>query len=403
MNRIALPVLTAAAAAALLAGCVPNAQPGASSVIAVESTADDCVVQTDTAASGNVTFQVANSGDRVTEFYLLRDDQLSIVAEVENIAPGASRDLTVVAQPGTYYTVCKPGMIGEGIGQAAFTVTGDAIQVSENEQAAFDAAVAGYTAYVKTQAAELVPNTQEFVDAFVSGDVETAKQLFPIVRINYERIEPTAAQFGDLDPAIDYRKPGAEAEGLDFTGFHRIEMDLWLDQARLNYPGETIDALDDAGRAEIGDKLVADVTALYDEVHSPDFALTVADITNGAIGLLDEVAAPDGKLPGEENEFAHTDLYDFYANVEGAEVAYLAVRDIALSKGADGETLVAELDAQFAAMKTLLSTYGDYENGFVFYDTVTQDQRNELGAQLNALSEPLSALTYTVLGVEQQS
>ena len=105
------------------------------------------------------------------------------------------------------------------------------------------------------------------------------------------------------------------------------------------------------------------------------------------------MAAPDGKLPGEENEFAHTDLYDFYANVEGAEVAYLAVRDIALGKGADGEALVAELDAQFEAMKSLLSTYGDYDAGFVFYDTVTQDERNELGAQLNALSEPLSTLT----------
>jgi iron uptake system component EfeO len=52
-------------------------------------------------------------------------------------------------------------------------------------------------------------------------------------------------------------------------------------------------------------------------------------------------------------------------------------------------------------MKALLATYGDYEAGFVFYDTVTQDERNELGAQLNALSEPLSTLTFTVLGLEE--
>jgi iron uptake system EfeUOB component EfeO/EfeM len=279
-------------------------------------------------------------------------------------------------------------------------VTGDAVEVSADETEAFDAAVASYLAYVKTQAAELVPNTQEFVDAYKAGDFETAKALFPIARINYERIEPTAGNFGDLDPAIDYRKPGAEAEGIEFTGFHRIEMDLWLEAAAANYPDETIVALDEAGRAELGDKLVADVTQLYDEVHADDFELTVADITNGAIGLLDEVAAPDGKLPGEENEFAHTDLYDFYANVEGAEVAYLTVRDIAESKGEDGAALVEELDAQFAAMKALLATYGDYEAGFVFYDTVTQDERNELGAQLNALSEPLSTLTFTVLGLE---
>lgn len=397
------PVLlvTIAATALLLAGCVPNAPTDGAeaTVVAVDSSAEDCVVETASVPSGPVTFTVSNSGDRITEFYLLGPDELSIVSEVENIAPGSSRDLTVVAQPGDYFTVCKPGMIGEGIGKAAFTVTGEAIEVAEDE--AITAAVASYTAYVKDQAAELVPNVQEFVDAYKAGDDATAKGLFPIVRINYERIEPTAGQFGDLDPKIDYRKPGAEAEGLEFTGFHRIEMDLWLDAAIANYPGETIIALDPAGRAAVGDQLVADVTALYDAVHAEDFALSIADITNGAIGLLDEVAAPDGKLPGEENEFAHTDLYDFYANVEGAEVAYLAVRDIALTKGDDGEALVAELDEQFEAMKDLLSTYGDYESGFVFYDTVDQDARNELGAQLNALSEPLAQLTFTVLGVEQ--
>ncbi|NYF10165.1 iron uptake system component EfeO [Leifsonia sp. AK011] len=392
--------VAAFATLALLAGCVPNAT-GGSVVVAVESTADSCTVDNDTVASGTVTFRVTNAGDRVTEFYLLGEDELSIVSEVENIAPGSSRDLTVVAQPGSYFTVCKPGMIGDGIGQSPFTVTGDAIAIDADSEAARADAVARYTAYVKTQAAELVPAVQEFVDAYIAGEDDTARGLFPLVRVSYERIEPTASQFGDLDPAIDYRKPGAEAEGLEFTGFHRIEMDLWLDAARANYPDETIDALDTAGREAVGAKLVEDVTALYDEVHSDDFALSVSDITNGAIGLLDEVAAPDGKLPGEENEFAHTDLYDFYANVEGAEVAYLAVRDIALASGADGEALVAELDEEFAAMKALLLTYGNYDDGFVFYDTVTQEERNELGAQLNALSEPLAKLTYAVLGVEQ--
>ncbi|MDO7881309.1 iron uptake system protein EfeO [Antiquaquibacter soli] len=386
---------------ALLSGCVPNAGiDTAATVIAVDSSDDACTVETDSVASGTVTFRVSNSGERVTEFYLLGEDELSIVSEVENIAPGASRDLTVLAQPGSYFTVCKPGMIGSGIGQSSFTVTGDAIAVSEDRERAISDAVANYTAYVKTQAAELVPNVQGFVDAYVAGDDDEARRLFPLVRINYERIEPTASQFGDLDPAIDYRKPGAEAEGLEFTGFHRIEMDLWLDAAVANYPDETIIPLDAAGRQQIGQKLVDDVTALYDAVHADDFELSVSDITNGAIGLLDEVAAPDGKLPGEENEFAHTDLYDFYANVEGAEVAFTAVRQIALDSGDDGEALVAELDEEFAAMKALLSTYGDYEGGFVSYDTVSQDERNELGAQLNALSEPLAQLTHAVLGVD---
>lgn len=52
-------------------------------------------------------------------------------------------------------------------------------------------------------------------------------------------------------------------------------------------------------------------------------------------------------------------------------------------------------------MKEALAKYGNYTDGFVSYDTVSQEQRNALGAQLNALSEPLSQLTHTVLGVEQ--
>ena len=405
MNRPLLAgVVGAGVLAVTLSGCVPNApvDGAAATVIGVESTETGCAVETASAPSGTVRFSVVNAGERVTEFYLLAADGLSIVAEVENIAPGSTRDLTVLAQPGDYFTVCKPGMIGAGIGTTPFAVTGAAFAVNADDEAAYAAAVASYTAYVKTQAAELVPKVDEFVAAYFAGDDDLARSLFAPARVNYERIEPTAGAFGDLDPAIDYRKPGAEAEGLEFTGFHRIEMDLWLEAAQANYPGETIVALDQTGREAIGGKLVDDVQALYDAVHDPEFVLTVSDITNGAIGLLDEISAPDGKLPGEENEFSHTDLSDFLANVEGAQVAYTAVREIAASKGDEGAALVAELDERFADMIALLATYGSYEAGFTSYDLVTQDERNVLGAQLNALSEPLSELTHTVLGVDPE-
>ena len=78
------------------------------------------------------------------------------------------------------------------------------------------------------------------------------------MRTYYERIEPVAEALGDLDPRIDYREVDAKAEGLDWTGFHRIEKDLWEPaQGALNSDGET-DAWEDwrpstpAQRAEIG-------------------------------------------------------------------------------------------------------------------------------------------------------
>lgn len=376
-----------------LTGCVANADPDAEA-IAVTASDSDCAVSTATAASGTVTFDVTNEGEKVNEFYVLGENQLTIVGEVENIAPGASRTLTVQVGPGDYYTSCKPGMVGEGVGQAAFSVTGEELETTPE----VDAVVAQYVGYVKTQTEELLPRVEEFVDAYQAGDDETAKALFPIARINYERIEPTAEQFGDLDPKIDYRKPGADEEGLEFTGFHRIEMDLWNDEAVANgdYEGdEDLEPLSAAERAELGDQLVADVTELKEKVAADDFTLTLADITEGAKGLLDEVAAPDGKLPGEENEFAHTDLYDFTANVEGAQVAFDTVRELAVANGE--QELVDELDQRFTDMFDLLATYGSYDDGFVSYDTVGQDERNELAAKLSALSEPLSTLTAAVV------
>lgn len=385
-------------AALALTGCVPNAAPDAQA-IAVTAGDDGCKVELGTAKSGTLTFNVKNEGTKVNEFYLLGSNQLTIVGEVENIAPGTSRDLTVQVGPGDYFTACKPGMIGAGVGQAAFSVTGDAVKTTPEEAAV----VAQYIGYVKTQTEELVPKVQEFVDAYKAGDDDKARELFPTARINYERIEPTAEQFGDLDPKIDYRKPGANEEGLEFTGFHRIEQDLWLDRAIENYsqpeknhyPKDDLVPLTPAERAKIGDQLVADVTELKDKVADPDFELTLADITEGAKGLLDEVAAPDGKLPGEENEFAHTDLYDFTANVEGAQVAFDTVRPLLIANG--GDKLATELDKRFKDMFDLLATYGSYDAGFVSYDTVDTKQRNELAAKLTALSEPLSKLTGEVV------
>ncbi|QIK62042.1 peptidase M75 family protein [Leucobacter viscericola] len=391
-------IATLATASLALTGCVPNAAAD-TQAIAVTANDTDCAVETPSAASGTLVFSVKNEGTKVNEFYVLGSNKLTIVGEVENIAPGASRDLTVQVGPGDYYTSCKPGMIGEGVGQAPFAVSGKAIESSPEESAV----VAQYIGYVKSQTEELVPQVQEFVDAHVSGDDQKAKQLFPLARVSYERIEPTAEQFGDLDPKIDYRKPGAIEEGIPFTGFHRIEQDLWLDAAVKNYstpekdhyPKDDLVALTPDERAKLGQELVDNVTSLKEKVADPKFTLTLADITEGAKGLLDEVSAPDGKLPGEENEFAHTDLYDFYANVEGAQVAFDTVRGVAEANGE--KKLTEDLDKRFADMFKLLDTYGSYKAGFVSYDTVDAAQRSELAAKLNALSEPMSRLTAAVV------
>lgn len=401
-----LGALAAVGIAALaLTGCVAKAD-AAAATLSVSSTDDACEVSATTATSGTLAFEVTNDGTQVSEFYLLAEDGLRIVGEVENIAPGASRTLTLVAQPGDYFTLCKPGMLGEGVGRAGFSVTGDAVEASGDDAEQKQQAVALYGAFVKDQVEKLVPAVAAFTDAYVAGDDDTARAQFPQVRAYYERIEPVAESLGDLDPRIDYREVDAVAEGLDWTGFHRIEKDLWVPaQDALNADDET-PAWQDWNpstadeRQRYADLLVADIAELNDYVHSDDFTAAldeqgIAGISNGAIALLDEVA--NGKITGEEDWWSGTDLWDFAANVEGSKMAYDLVRDFAIAQGAEGEELVDEIDAGYADLDAQLATYGSLTDGFVTYTDLSDADKRTLTDLINALAEPLSQLTGTVL------
>ncbi|WP_394194212.1 iron uptake system protein EfeO [Microbacterium foliorum] len=405
-RRILGAVAAAGAAALVLSGCVAKSDVAAGASFDVSSTDSACAVSAATAQSGTLTFDVKNDSAQTSEFYLLAEDGLRIVGEVENIAPSASRTLTVVAQPGEYFTLCKPGMIGEGVGKSAFTVTGDRVAVDGEDADQKQQAVDLYAAFVKDQVGQLVPSVDEFVTAYESGDDEAARALFPQTRAFYERIEPVAEALGTLDPRIDYREVDAVAEGLDWTGFHRIEKDLWVPaQDALNADGETPAWQDWAPstteeRAEYGDQLIADVQELYDYVHSDDFTAALDDqgiggISNGAIALLDEVAT--GKISGEEDWWSGTDLYDFAANVEGSKMAFSLVQDFATAQGDEGADLVTEIEGGYSALEESLAAHGSLSDGFVGYAELTDADKREFTDLINALAEPLSQLTGTVL------
>ena len=109
--RLALPL----AAGLLLTGCVAQSDSSTGTTVAVESTADACTLSTTEVPAGGVTFTVTNAGTNVTEFYLYGADGTTVVAEVENIGPGLSRDMVARLDAGTYVTACKPGQSGDGI------------------------------------------------------------------------------------------------------------------------------------------------------------------------------------------------------------------------------------------------------------------------------------------------
>lgn len=382
MSRARHGLLAGAAGAVLvLSGCTTNATTDAAIAVTVRSTGDACEVSTTEAPAGTVVFSVTNAGSEVTEFYLLGQDGLRIVGEVENIGPGLTRDLVVQAVPGAYVTACKPGMVGDGI-RASFTVTDSGVDVTPTGALAdqLSAATSSYAAYVRDQAEQLVADTAAFAAAYVAGDDERARDLYAATRVHWERIEPVAESFGDLDPKLDLREADLE-QGQEWTGWHRIEKDLW--------PPSSYTALSATQRSELADQLVADTEELEERVEG--LAFTAAQLGNGAKELLDEVAT--GKVTGEEEFWSHTDLWDFQANVDGARVAFDSLRPVVQVKDPQ---LATTLDERFAALQVLLDQYRQGD-GFVPYTDLAPDQVKELAAAVDALGEPLSSLTSTVV------
>lgn len=290
---------------AVLAGCTDNSPTASSSAtnggpLQVVATDSECGVSANQAPSGNLVFSVTNNGSKVNEFYLLAEDGLRIVGEVENIGPGLTRDLVVRAVPGSYVTACKPGMVGEGI-RSPFTVTdsGQDMSATGADAELVTTANTQYAAYVKDQTEQLKEKTEQFVALYKAGKDEEARALYAPARVHWERIEPVAESFGDLDPKMDLREADLEP-GQTWTGWHVIEKDLWPPKT-----GHT--PLTKAQRAAMGDQLVEDTDELYSRTRTMTF--TTDQIGNGAKSLLDEVAT--GKVTGEEEVWSHTDLWDF--------------------------------------------------------------------------------------------
>lgn len=238
--------------------------------------------------------------------------------------------------------------------------------------------VATYRAYIEQNADLLVQRTRPFVDAVVAGKIAQARALYAPAREPYERIEPVAGVFGDLDPAIDGLESDVPAGGT-FSGFHRLERALWQQNTT-------------AGMAPMAKKLLADVIQVQALVKTID--LDPATIANGAVGLLNEISAT--KISGVEDRYSHTDLWDIEANVVGAQAAYNSVRPLVVTRAT---ALATTIDGGFSGVLAALQPY-QKGAGFVSFTTLTPADTQAFGQLIDALADPLSQVAAIVVSAQ---
>ncbi|SUE63399.1 iron uptake system protein EfeO [Roseomonas gilardii] len=238
--------------------------------------------------------------------------------------------------------------------------------------------IAQYKIYVLGEVRQLVRQTRSFADAIKAGDLAKARSLYAPARVHYERIEPIAELFDDLDKSIDARADDHDEGERDagFTGFHRLEYGLFAKNST-------------EGLMPFADKLVADVQELETRIRG--LTTPPEKVVGGAAALIEEVAAT--KISGEEDRYSGTDLWDFNANVEGArKIVELLTPQL---KKAD-PTLLSKVDANFERVEAILAKYRTKDGGFENYEKLTPADRNALQAPITTLAEDLSRLRGTL-------
>ncbi len=357
------------AAPAAPAGAPDSAAPE----VKVAVTDKRCEPNELTVAAGKTTFQVENKSQRALEWEILNG--VIVVVERENILPGFVQPVTAKLDPGVYALTC--GLLGNPHGKLTVTAPADA---GPSKPALVDliGPIAEYKFYVTREAGILVAESGKFAAAVKAGDLKAAQALYAPARVHYERIEPIAELFSDLDASIDSRADDHEQKEQDpgFTGFHRLEYGLFGQQST-------------AGLAPFADRLVADIAELQQRIAG----LTVPPdkMVGGAAALIEEVAAT--KISGEEDRYSHTDLWDFQANVDGAAKIVGLLRPLTVKADKD---LADKIDANIAAVNGVLARYRRSDGGFETYDRLSDADRLALKGPVTQLAEDLSRLRGTL-------
>lgn len=236
-----------------------------------------------------------------------------------------------------------------------------------------------YKKYVEGQIDMLLKDTENFAKLLKTGKLDEAKKVYPLIRMAYERSEPIAESFGESDIKIDYRLVDFKEEFKNeegWKGFHRIEKILWEQNTTK-------------GTEKYADDLVNDIKELKAKIATievtPDLMVT------GAIDLLNEVSTQ--KITGEEEVFSHTDLYDFRANIEGAQKIFELFRPKLEQKDAK---LVTTLDTEFKAVNALLDKYMTDDKNYKLYTELKPEDTKALAEAVTKLGEPLSQMGIVI-------
>ncbi|MEH1874070.1 iron uptake system protein EfeO [Nostoc sp.] len=330
-----------------------------------------------TVASGQNSFVLTNKSSQPLEWEILSG--VKVVEEKENIAPGFVQKLKTNLEPGEYDMAC--GLRSNPKGKLTVKAgVGDSQAKTTKDQGKLVGAIAEYKVYIIKEIDQLVAKNKTFTDAVIAGDLAKAQKSYASAHVHYERTEPIAELFSDLDKSMDSRADDFAKKEADpqFTGYHRLEKALFQDKTTK-------------GMKPFAEKLQKDGVDLQKRIAT--LTIEPKNMVGGAADLIEEVGKT--KISGEEDRYSHTDLWDFSANVDGSQKIVQLLRPVIQTANPD---LLARVDTNFTKVNQGLAKYKTPDGGFATYDKVSETDKKDMKTAIAALSEDLSQLRGT-LGV----
>jgi len=325
--RLAVTAVLVTAAAACTG--TPPAPQGA----AVEVSRGRCGVGWAAPHGGDQRIAVHNVGPVTMEVELVDPATHGVYAEIESLAPAATRAVHLVLARGAYAFTCLP--------EDSDAETGPAVTVADGPTAGATAiapvteddlgpAVGSYRAHVTAGLAALAVDVATLRTALASGDRERARQAWLVAQMAYNRLGAAYDTFGDTADAIDGLPDGLPAgvRDKDFTGLRRIEYGLWH--------GEALPSL-----GALAARLASDVAGLRKDFASSrtdpnDLPLRAHEILENTLQF---------ELTGAADQGGGAGLATMSANLDGTRAVLDAIAPELRPRYAGWTTVEQELSA----------------------------------------------------------
>ncbi|WP_342575106.1 EfeM/EfeO family lipoprotein [Solibacillus sp. FSL K6-1781] len=214
-----------------------------------------------------------------------------------------------------------------------------------------------------------VTDTELLATAINEGKLEDAQKLYPLVTMYFERLQPLAPSFQELDEKI--KGDIVEGKETDKTGFQRIAYGLFGEKKTAGYEG-------------IAEELVADVKSLQADFATIDVSET--NVLASAVTMFQDMANNRLTSPG----IAGNEVYAVKAQTDAAEdlmeVFVPRVSDESAEAASNAITKLNEIVAYYEVGKE------DYVN----YNLFTTKQEQELITAVTNVEAALQQMNESI-------